>query len=106
MLTLSTLLSRIPDDIIREYILPYTYDLQSPILCNDIRNYFESTQYLQDLYKKRYIDDAIEQVSWLSNDIERFMNEDVGTMYAIMPFFHNCLTRLYSLREKTEEETK
>ena len=43
---------RLPDDIIREYILPYTYQPQSPELCKDIQTYYTTLQELSDVYKK------------------------------------------------------
>ena len=40
-------MNTIPIDIIREHILPYTYDPQSQELCDDIRSFYKCKFYFR-----------------------------------------------------------
>ena len=95
-------LQKLPDDIIYECILPYTYELQSPELCEDIQDFYYTKNILFDLYYTRYPYDMADQYNWLSNDITRFLNDDQGTMYDIVPFFCQAVSRQYLMRFKSK----
>lgn len=88
----------IPQDIMRECILPYTYNPQPSELCEDIRDYFESSNQMFDLYLEthRTPQDARD---WLSNDICRFMNQDQATMWGYTDFFIQFYRRVYLMRD-------
>jgi hypothetical protein len=92
----------IPEDIIREHILPYTYTPQSCHLCEDIRNYVKTNSVLRLLYKTRYPNDC-EDLEWLSNDIGRYMNEDQAIMNGFVDFFINIYRREYMLQFQSRE---
>jgi hypothetical protein len=93
------LLNRIPDDVLRECIIPYTYAPQSKELCEDIRNYFEVSNDLFDMYRKEYINGyENEDKDWLINDITRFMNQDQATMYGYIDYYIQFFRRMYRLQ--------
>jgi len=94
----------LPDDIIREYIIPYTYELQTSELCIDIQNFHYTKHTLFELYNSRYPEPDSEQYEWLSNDITRFLNEDQGTIHGIVPFYRRVVSRLFSMRFKSNME--
>ena len=81
---------RLPTDIIRDRILPLTYQPQPDALLHDIRSYYDTIHYAYDIYKN--VDDAVD---WLSNDICRFMNDDQPTMYGIVDFYKKVYKRMY-----------
>jgi hypothetical protein len=97
------MLESIPIDIIREYIIPYTYRPQSKELCEDVRSYTETRKYLLDMYSKEY-ENINEDKEWLSNDISRFMNQDQPTMFGFVDFYIQFFKRLYMLRNMSREK--
>jgi hypothetical protein len=48
-------MDKLPIDIIREEILPYTYQPQPKELCNDIRSFYNIRDYLYKLYYNRWL---------------------------------------------------
>ena len=96
---------QLPDDVIREYILPYTYEPQSKELCEDIRNYYEVSNHLLEKYHQIYKDGYNnEDKEWLLNDIERFMNEDKATMFGYVDFYIQFFQRIYMLQNATRDQ--
>ena len=95
-------LRNIPEDVMREHIIPYTYCPQSIHLCEDIRNFVKTNDVLRSLYKMRYPNDS-EDLEWLSNDIGRYMNEDQGLMFGYVDFFINIYKRRFMLQSQTRE---
>ena len=96
---------QLPDDVIREYILPYTYEPQSQELCEDIRNYYEVSNHLLEKYHQIYKDGYNnEDKEWLLNDIERFMNEDKATMFGYVEFYIQFFQRIYMLQNTTRDQ--
>jgi hypothetical protein len=102
-------IKKLPIDIIRENIIPYTYTPQSKELINDIHSFNKTKQYLKEVYYVRwkntfeYEIDA--DLNWLDNDIHRFFNEDQATMVG---YKNNCIIkykRLYILQKKQLETT-
>ena len=102
-------IKKLPIDIIRENIIPYTYNPQSKELINDIHSFDKTKKVLQELYYLRWKDtfeyEKEADLNWLENDINRFFNEDQATMYG---YKNNCLKkyqRLYILEQKQLETT-
>tara|TARA_B100000902_G_C26894862_1_gene709208 strand:+ start:231 stop:662 length:432 start_codon:yes stop_codon:yes gene_type:complete len=100
-------MNTIPIDIIREYILPYTYKPQSQELCDDIKSFYTCKIYLRKLYYERwkhsfyYEPDA--DINWLDNDLTRFFNNDCATM---LGFTNNCIakfSRIFGLKNKNRK---
>jgi len=99
------LLNRIPDDVLRECIIPYTYAPQPKELCEDIRNYFEVSNDLFDMYRKEYINGyENEDKEWLINDITRFMNQDQATMYGYIDYYIHFFRRMYRLQNADRDK--
>ena len=91
--------SRLPDDIIRECILPYSYSPQPPELCADIRSFHNTYTNMCEIYDLAYpVDD--ESKEWLSNDIVRYLNNDFATMYGYRLFYINVYRRIFMNRQK------
>jgi hypothetical protein len=102
-------IKKLPIDIIRENIIPYTYTPQSKELINDIHSFNKTKQYLKEVYYIRWKDtfeyEIDADLNWLDNDIHRFFNEDQATMVG---YKNNCIIkykRLYILQKKQLETT-
>jgi len=74
--SLRILMKKIPFDIIREHIAPYTYLKQPACLLRDIESYVDIRERLLDLYSSMY-PNINKYHDWLSNDICRFFNENI-----------------------------
>ena len=94
-----SLLQRLPDDVIREHILPYTYQPQSPLLCADIRSFYNTYNNMCHIYSLAYPLHN-ESKEWLSNDIQRFLNDDFATMYGYRLFYINAYRRMFMNQDK------
>ena len=98
--------SRLPEEIIREHILPYSYCPQSYSLCKDINTFYTTKKVVLELYETIYADfiDADDApMNWLDNDITRFMNNDVATMNGYTHRYLNIWSRLYYFSDKSDE---
>jgi len=105
MQSLITNMKKLPIDIIREYIVPYTYKKQSSDLCEDIRSYIECRNYILNMYITRYRflgDNNTDWIEWLDNDIQRFMNEDITQIHGFTLKFIQRYKRLYMLANKQD----
>ena len=97
---------RLPIELVRECILPYTYCPQSNELCEDIRNYHDIRHTIVTLYTERYSNTDEDESEWISNDLTRFMNQDLPTMYfGYRHFYVDKIRRLFLFRRKTMGET-
>lgn len=96
------LLKKIPDDIIREYIIPYAYNTQSPELCADINSFYNTYNNICNNYELVY---GLGEDSkyWLDNDICRFLNNDFPTMYGYKIFYINLYRRIYMNHGKSRD---
>jgi hypothetical protein len=101
-------MDKLPIDIIRQEIIPYTYQPQSKHLCRDIRSFYNTRDYLCKLYHDRWFHSLeYEQnadLNWLDNDIIRFVNDDIATM---LGYTENCLNKFkrnYSLNNKNQKQ--
>ena len=92
-------LQKLPDDIIRECIIPYTYQPQSPLLCADIRSFYNTYHNMCEIYSLAYPLHNENKES-LSNDIVRFLNDDFATMYGYRKFYINVYRRHFMNRDK------
>ena len=92
-------LQQLPDDIIRECILPYTYQPQSPLLCADIRSFYNTYNNMSEIYSLAYPLHN-ESKEWLSNDIELFLNDDFAIMNGYREFYINTYRRIFMNRDK------
>ncbi len=98
------MLNRLPIEIFREHIIPYTYNPQPKELCRDIRSFHYIREYLYELYYKRWENlEPGEYINWLENDIIRFLNNDKATMWGYVENYLEKLSRLYLLKDKSEK---
>jgi hypothetical protein len=93
------LLQKLPDEIVRECILPYTYQPQSPLLCADIRSFYNTYHNMCEIYSLAYPLHN-ESKEWLSNDITLFLNDDFATMCGYRIFYINAYRRMFMNRDK------
>jgi hypothetical protein len=101
--TFEKLIQKIPSEVLRENILPYTYLTQSKELCEDIQSFFYTRNVLYYMYECRYGDNEYEsEIAWLENDIIRFMNDDIATMFGYSENHINKFRRLYIFHDKSD----
>lgn len=92
-------MEHLPIDLIREHILPFTYRPQSSALCEDIRGFHALKYELFDVYKKEFPND-IEYLEWISNDLDRFMNNDIPLMYGYEDEHLDYYLRFFMLQNR------
>lgn len=100
-------MNKIPFDIIREHILPYTYQPQPKELCHDIISFNNSKLHLKKMYYERWKNSFYHEehadVNWLDNDLGRFFNDDRATM---LGFTDNCIakySRIFGLKNSNRK---
>lgn len=95
---------KLPDEIILHEIIPYTYEKQSPKLLGDIRSFYITRDHLVAFYAEKYQNMPEEDsIAWLDNDISRFMNNNIPTMYGISDGNIDKMKRIYFFRDKSNE---
>jgi len=92
------LLKKIPNDIIINHIIPYTYQKQPLRLLHDIRSYTREFKFVEDVYYTEY------NPSVLICDLIRFCNNNIAPIYGIEYKYELLLRRNYllSMRCKTD----
>ena len=100
-------MNKIPIDVIREHILPYTYEPQSKELCNDIKSFNKCKHYLKKLYYERWKNDFYYEkdadINWLENDLVSFFNDHRATM---LGYTDNCIakySRIFGLKNSNRK---
>ena len=99
------LASKIPEDVFRDKILPYTYCPQPIKLLDDIRSYYDTINNARNIYSKAYPTSSVTpeeetDTAWLSNDITRFLNNDQPTMLGYTTFHLQVYQRMYMNNSK------
>jgi hypothetical protein len=90
----------LPDDIVVNHIIPYTYEKQPIILLQDIRSYSSDL----DLIDNYYMFESNEII--LLNDLVRFCNNNIAPVYDVEPRYETILKRHFSMKDKTRLEIK
>jgi len=90
----------LPEDIVINHIIPYTYEIQSKTLLQDIRSYFSDL----DLIDNYYMFESNEMI--LLNDLVRFCNNNIAPVYDIEPRYETILKRHFSMKDMTTIEIK
>jgi hypothetical protein len=106
-------MERIPIDIIINHIIPYTYNIQSNLLLEDIKNYYKiKTKLMDDKYDKNFIKHEILAIFYidkqkLNNILDRHFqfnlkkyNYNIIYKYSQNTKF-NILLGLFSKDERT-----
>jgi len=105
---MSSLFHQIPLDIMKNCIMPLTYSPQSKELCTDIQSCYNVKQRLYKKYTEKFprLPSTLHGESaedWLSNDLGRFLNNDVPTIHGYQEFYINIYRRLFSLTSKNRD---
>jgi hypothetical protein len=100
------LVKTLPDDIIREHIIPYTFQIQPKNLCDDIKSYYSVKTHLHELYYNRWKDtfyyEENADINWLSNDMTSFFNENVATINGYTANHLKKWRRLFIFQDKSD----
>lgn len=99
------ILHNLPEDIIMTKIIPYSYNCQSAVLCQDIRSFYITMNYLEFVYNNRYRFLGANEMwlQWLKNDISMFMNKNIPTIHG---YTDECLPkykRHFMLKDKSNK---
>jgi len=96
----------LPDNI-KDLILSYHACPQPSLLLIDIRNFMETKKHLERIYYhyfRHYMRDMnkpLEDKYWIINDIGRFLNQNVPTMYYYLDSYYEVLERnIYLFKKK------
>ena len=93
------LLKKIPNDIIINHIIPYSYHPQPLCLLHDIRSYTREFRFVEDVYYTEY------NPSVLLCDLIRFSNNGkVAPVYGIEYEYELLLRRSYVLSSKSKRD--
>ena len=97
-------MNRLPLEIIREHIIPYTYSPQNDQLLDDIKSFYIVRNLLLNIYYYRWKEafnyEKNADLNWLDNDISRFYNDDNAIMFG---YTDNCIKkfkRCYMFKDK------
>jgi len=94
---MNELMNRLPLEVIFFHIIPYTYNIQSKSLLEDIVSYSHAKNLLIEMYYNFWIlfaeDTEPEDKNWLLNDIYTYANEDNATMNGYVENFYNIYRR-------------
>ena len=97
-------MGRLPLEVIFFHIIPYTYNIQSKYLLEDIVSYTHAKTLLTEMYYNFWIlfaeDTEPEDKNWLLNDIYTYANEDNATMNGYVENFYNIYRRNIMLDSK------
>ena len=92
----------LPNELVSK-IISYSYSPQSKELCQDVQSYKKTETYLKNIYREDFHDEE-EAMGWLSNNICRFLNDDIATMYGYSPQFINIFRRPIQNKNKSDIE--
>uniref|UniRef100_A0A6C0B8Q2 Uncharacterized protein n=1 Tax=viral metagenome TaxID=1070528 RepID=A0A6C0B8Q2_9ZZZZ len=87
-------MNKLPEDVIINNILPFTYKPQNPVLLEDVRGFYIDKQFLENLYYTEFNDTI------LLYDLVRFCNSGL-TSNSINPSFETILRRNPILSNKS-----
>jgi len=91
----------LPPAIIRDFIIPYTYCPMSPELKKDLLSYHKTIANIKRQYALIWPRSSGEcYLSWLSNDISRYLNNDHALMFGYREFYKKVFKRMYMNKDK------
>jgi hypothetical protein len=93
---ISEYIRRLPEDIIMNHILPYTYQTKPRNHLYDIRNFIHDYALVDSIYATQF-NEII-----LLNDLLRFLYINVTPSYGIENIFENVLRRHFSFANKSD----
>jgi hypothetical protein len=97
------LLCRLPIEIIREHIIPYTYEKQPEFIVEDIRDFILFRKSICTLYKTAYPEErTVVIMRRIADDISRIMNQNIPVQYGYTDKYYEYWRRLPYLTDKSE----
>jgi hypothetical protein len=90
-------INRLPDDVIINHIIPYTYQTQPRSLLNDIRSFTRDYNLVESIYMTQ-LNEII-----LLNDLFKFLYINFTPSYGIENIFETVLKRHLNIQRKTDE---
>ena len=91
-------LVKLPYDLLHK-IITYTYSCQSKQLCEDVKSYVKTKALIDTLYTHN-----VDNIAVLTNDVLRFLNGDIPSIYGYNDFFKNVFNRYFMNMNKTSVE--
>ena len=104
-------MNTLPIEIVRDTIIPFTYCPISPELKKDLLSFHKTNDKIRKIYALQFppnktIPDGDGDLAWLSNDITRFINNDVPLLSGYVTFYKEVFKRLYMNKNKTLQNVK
>ena len=105
------LLNKLPLEIILNYIIPYSYNIQNNHLLSDIRSY-KLLSICEKEYNHIYIVDIAFShqknidLHWFAYDLFLYLNKDESSSSKINKDFIDFIRRLYKMKNKKVKEIK
>lgn len=103
---MTTLLDKLPFEVIHNHIIPYTYSTQNKKLLDDILNYYDTKNAILVLYdeawKQNQDDPDYSEYyanQWLVNDLFAYSNNYYTGMYGFVKAFYNIFRRFLFLKK-------
>jgi len=98
-------MNKLPEDIIFNCIIPYTYSPQSKELLNDVRSFTNTLEIISTIYYNEWIiyykEQEPEDKNWLINDIFNYSKKD---LIHYQPNVLKLWYRLYSINTDFKSE--
>ena len=96
--SLETLISLLPEDVIINHIIPFTYLVQPRKLLVDIRSYVDDYSFLDNIYTFEYNDEI------LLYDLVTFCNNDKFPTWGLEPKYDEIIRRHFIYKSIRDSE--
>ena len=90
---METKMKQMPTDVVNK-IFSYYYSPQPPALMEDIRNYTQTINKIQQMYTKEWAHNPTEVKDWIINDIWAWANQNQATMHGLVEKFYSIWERM------------
>lgn len=95
----------LPEDVIYQKIIPFTYLPQNTELLKDIENFVKSKKIVLDIYEKYFDFDGREEYKhWLLNNLDNFINHNVPTFSYLTQHYIGICKRHFNLKNKSNSQ--
>ena len=101
---MNNFIQQLPEDI-KNYIIPFTYSVQSSELLEDIRCFVSSKQEVSCIYFRHWFDSTEDDAEkcWLINDLFAYANDYNPTIFGYVDSFYNIFSRNIMLNKDNEK---
>ena len=102
-------MNTLPLEIVRDNIMPYTYQPIPDELKKDLLSYHKTNARIRRIYALQFppcttTSSDESDLGWLSNDISRYLNNDIPLMCGYATFYKKVFRRLYMNKDKPLRE--